>query len=141
MSSKILDWARNYILNAVKEEEVKIYKTFSISIGHKLKLDYESPCKNYHGHDVKIELWLKGKLNRYQMVADFQEVKKTIIELFDHKDLNKVLEENDLNLNPTSEVLAIIIYYIFKIKYVFKLKVKVRVWETNTSYAKFGDEI
>ena len=138
---KILDYAKNFILSAVEKREVVIYKTFQISAGHYLDLDYESPCKNPHGHDYKVELWIKGDLDSNHMVADFQEIKKTIAELFDHKDLNEVFEINDLPLNPTAEVLAIMIYYILKMKYSFDLKVKVRIWETNSSYAEFGDKI
>jgi len=141
INANILEFVKEDMLKSVKDKEVVIYKTFNISAGHKLELNYESPCRSFHGHNFTISIWLKGKLDKNGMVADFQEIKDIITDLFDHRHLNEVFKKNGLDANPTSEVLAISIYHILKACYFGKLKVKVRVWETDTSYAEFGDKI
>jgi 6-pyruvoyltetrahydropterin/6-carboxytetrahydropterin synthase len=80
----------------------KIIKTIEISASHKLKLDYDSKCKDLHGHNWIITIYCKSKeLNSNGMVIDFSEIKKLVTEKLDHKNLNEVL-----NFNPTAENIA-----------------------------------
>lgn len=79
-----------------------IKKTIEISASHRLNLDYESKCKNIHGHNWIITVYCKSEhLNNNGMVIDFTEIKKIIKDELDHKNLNSTL-----NFNPTAENLA-----------------------------------
>lgn len=79
-----------------------IEKTIEISACHQIFLDYASKCENLHGHNWAITVYCKSKmLNKNGMVTDFTEIKKTLQEKMDHKNLNEVF-----NFNPTSENIA-----------------------------------
>jgi len=80
----------------------EIKKTFEISGAHKLDLDYESKCKNLHGHNWIITVYMRSKeLNASGMIMDFTEIKQKITAKLDHQVLNDVLP-----FNPTAENLA-----------------------------------
>lgn len=77
-------------------------KKLEISASHSLKLNYGSKCENLHGHNWHIEIYCRAKeLNENGMIIDFSEIKKTIQEKLDHKNLNDVLP-----FNPTAENIA-----------------------------------
>jgi len=79
-----------------------IKKRIEISASHYLELDYDSKCKNIHGHNWIITIYCKSKrINKNGMVVDFSFIKKLIKEKLDHKFLNEVL-----NFNPTAENIA-----------------------------------
>lgn len=79
-----------------------VRKRLEISAAHMLELDYESKCKNLHGHNWIIEVICKSEtLNGNGMVIDFTEIKKKISEKLDHKYLNSVI-----GMNPTAENIA-----------------------------------
>ena len=65
----------------------EVKKRFEISAAHKLDLDYDSKCTNFHGHNC--------------MVLDFTHIKRKIQDKFDHKVINEVVP-----FNPTAENLA-----------------------------------
>jgi len=79
-----------------------IQKRLEISASHKLKLDYESKCQNFHGHNWIIIIYCKSEiLNKNGMVIDFTEIKKRIHNKLDHENLNDILY-----FNPTAENIA-----------------------------------
>lgn len=79
-----------------------VKKTFEISAAHKLKLDYESPCTQLHGHNWNITVYCKSKeLTENGMVVDFKHIKELIHDKLDHKNLN-----DQLSFNPTAENIA-----------------------------------
>ena len=79
-----------------------VKKTFEISAAHKLKLDYESPCTQLHGHNWNITVYCKSEeLNENGMVVDFKHIKELIQDKLDHKNLN-----DQLSFNPTAENIA-----------------------------------
>lgn len=79
-----------------------IQKRLEISGAHSLTLDYESKCKNLHGHNWQIEIFCaSGSLNKNGMVIDFTEIKRMISDKLDHKNLNDVF-----SFNPTAENIA-----------------------------------
>ena len=89
--------------------EISVESSFSAA--HRLK-NYHGPCENLHGHN-----WLVRAIVRCESVdesglgIDFRVLKKhlkTILETFDHKDLNTVLDP--LGINPSSETIARLIY-------------------------------
>lgn len=79
-----------------------VSKRMEIAGAHRLQLDYESKCSNWHGHNWIVTVHCKSeKLNSNGMVVDFTHIKRMIHDRLDHKCLNEVL-----NLNPTAENIA-----------------------------------
>jgi 6-pyruvoyltetrahydropterin/6-carboxytetrahydropterin synthase len=88
----------------------KIRRTFEVAGAHKLDLDYESKCKNCHGHNWSIIVELSSPcLDRNSMIMDFGRLKDIfqarIHSKLDHKNLNE-----ELNFNPTAENIAKWVY-------------------------------
>lgn len=86
--------------------ELKVVTQFAAA--HQLKMVAEK-CENLHGHNWKIEVYLKGeKLNRAGVLMDFGEIKKHVAEIMarlDHKFLNEAGPFNDA-YPPSSENIA-----------------------------------
>lgn len=79
-----------------------IKKSFQISASHSLDLDYESPCKNLHGHNWNFTIFCKSKkLNKNGMIIDFKELKNIVHKVMDHKNLNEIFD-----FNTTAENIA-----------------------------------
>ena len=79
-----------------------VKKRMEISSAHRLELSYESKCSTLHGHNWIITVECKAaELNADGMVADFTEIKRTIMDLMDHKVLNDLFD-----FNPTAENIA-----------------------------------
>jgi 6-pyruvoyltetrahydropterin/6-carboxytetrahydropterin synthase len=88
--------------------ELKILNHFSAA--HQLTMVGEK-CENLHGHNWRVEVYVKGeRLNEAGVLVDFGIIKthvKTIMKRLDHKFLNELpFFEND---QPSSENLAIYI--------------------------------
>lgn len=89
--------------------ELKIITQFGAA--HQLR-NYNGKCEFLHGHNWKIEVFIKGeKLDDCGMLVDFKILKdhtNEIIERLDHKFLNEI--ECFTEINPSSENIA---KYIF----------------------------
>lgn len=80
----------------------RVQKTMEISGSHQLKLDYDSPCKDLHGHNWFITVYCRANgLDDNGMVVDFTKIKKIVHDRMDHKHLNDLFQ-----FNPTAENLA-----------------------------------
>lgn len=80
----------------------KVSKRMEIAGSHQLKLDYDSPCQNLHGHNWVITVYCKAeKLDQNGMVVDFAKVKKAVHGKLDHGNLNDIVD-----FNPTAENIA-----------------------------------
>ena len=84
-----------------------VYRTFRFHAARYLpKLSEDHICKQMHGHTFNLTVYVEGKINTNGFVIDFFDidkiVKKSIIDLIDHKVLNDL---NNLT-NPTSEYLC-----------------------------------
>lgn len=80
----------------------KVSKRMEIAGSHQLKLDYDSPCQNLHGHNWVITVYCKAEqLDQNGMVVDFAKVKKAIHGKLDHGNLNDIVD-----FNPTAENIA-----------------------------------
>jgi len=132
-----------------------VERIFSISIAHKLVLDYESKCNNLHGHNYTVTLSVESdRLDKNGMVIDFNKLKlveKIIKTVFDHKlvtsnrnlDLRKFIqmkERKDLDVvNTTSELLAEyfakILYDYLKDEKIHFTSIAVKVSETDKNSA------
>ena len=119
----------------------KVAKEIMISATHRVR-EHQGGCERIHGHNWKIIVTVGAKeLNEMGMVIDFKDLKKAmhkIIMPMDHNDIN-TYPPFDV-INPTSENLC---------KYIFdemskelndnRMKVvKVKVFETDTSYASYS---
>lgn len=79
-----------------------IKKRLEISASHSLNLNYESKCKNLHGHNWIITVYCKSeKLDDNGMVIDFTHIKEKIHDELDHQNLGSILF-----FNPTAENIA-----------------------------------
>lgn len=115
---------------------VRVVKDFSGA--HNLR-NYEGKCENLHGHNWKVETYLKGDvLNEAEMLVDFKVLKervKEILDELDHKYLNEQVDFFVTN-NPTSENIARFIYG--KLKETFgAMTDRVIVWETDFQCAEY----
>jgi len=113
-------------------KKIKLYYETEISCAHKLKLPYESKCTNFHGHNYKIEIVIKGietNLNKEAMLIDFTKL-KSITHKYDHKTLNDYIEQ------PTAENLAKVLVDDIKSDLDKDIIVSVKVWEDSGSYAE-----
>ena len=83
---------------------------YKFECSHRLShLDYDSPCKNLHGHSYKVFIKICARsLDDNGMVIDFVILKKIVrervIDKFDHQCLNDFFE------NPTAENVAVWIW-------------------------------
>lgn len=80
----------------------RIIKNLTISAAHHLDLDYDSPCREQHGHNYTITVYCQAEeLDHNGMVVDFSEIKSLVSDVLDHKNINDVLP-----FNPTAENVA-----------------------------------
>lgn len=79
-----------------------VTKRLEISAAHQLSLNYESRCKNLHGHNWIIYVTCRSEiLDANGMVVDFKHIKNIVSDVLDHQYLNDVLQ-----CNPTAENIA-----------------------------------
>ena len=79
-----------------------VTKRLEISAAHRLELDYESKCRNLHGHNWIVTVHCRAReLNHNGMVTDFSEIKRIVVDDLDHAFLN-----DKLPFNPTAENIA-----------------------------------
>ena len=79
-----------------------VTKRLEISAAHRLELDYESKCRNLHGHNWIVTVHCRAReLNHNGMVTDFSEIKRIVVDDLDHACLN-----DKLPFNPTAENIA-----------------------------------
>lgn len=120
--------------------ELKIITQFGAA--HQLK-DTGGECENLHGHNWKIEVYVKGKrLDENGLLVDFKIIKnetKEIIEKMDHKYLNELAWFRDMN--PTSENISRLIYELLgqKINNKDIWVSRVTTWESDTACATYSD--
>jgi len=81
----------------------KVSKRVEIAGAHCLKLDYDSPCSEMHGHNWIIVVTVEGKeLNQNGMLIDFKHISEVVNRL-DHQYINQIVGPK---INPTAENLA-----------------------------------
>jgi len=117
--------------------ELMVEETFDAA--HALR-GYKGSCENLHGHTWKVQLFIKGEiLNNIGLLVDFREIKKhlsEVLEKFDHKNLNDLLEFKEKN--PSSENIAKFIFETIKAN--LPILNKVTVWESPTTWASFSND-
>ncbi|MBQ9246174.1 6-carboxytetrahydropterin synthase QueD [bacterium] len=117
--------------------ELKVESSFSAA--HHL-LNYNGECENQHGHNWKVEVYVRGvELDKSNLLIDFKVLKKElnqVLDLLDHKDINTLDEFK--GISPSSEILSKFIYN--KLKERISCVSKVSVWETERACASYFEE-
>jgi 6-pyruvoyltetrahydropterin/6-carboxytetrahydropterin synthase len=122
--------------------EVMVERNFSSA--HQLR-GYKGKCENLHGHNYKIEIYVRGsELDNIGLLVDFGELKDAadeVVAYLDHRNINE-LPPFDEELNPSAENLAR--YILERISSRVgdeRVRVyKVRCFETPTSVATYQVE-
>ena len=75
-------------------------KRIEIAGAHSLRLNYDSPCKNVHGHNWIVIVECEAEsLDQNGMVIDFKNI-SGIVNQLDHQNLNEFM------VQPTAEFMA-----------------------------------
>lgn len=122
---------------------ITVTKEFTFDAAHYLP-GYDGPCANMHGHTYKLQVTLAKQANILNdgMVFDFVDLKRIvkdwIIDEVDHQLLNTVLD-----YRPTAENMVADFYDRIEAALLMSNNhvegvcvVKVRLWETPTSFAE-----
>jgi 6-pyruvoyltetrahydropterin/6-carboxytetrahydropterin synthase len=130
-----------------------VTKRIDFCYGHRL-LDYGGICKHPHGHNAVAEIEVRtNELDSRNMVCDFSDIKRVIKGWIDSElDHRMLLRQDDplveplgrlgepmylLDSNPTVERIARLIFDYAK-AHNFPV-VRVKVWETPTSFAEYSE--
>jgi 6-pyruvoyltetrahydropterin/6-carboxytetrahydropterin synthase len=132
-----------------------VSKRIEFCYGHRL-LDYDGICKHPHGHNAVAEIEVRsGVLDGRNMVCDFSDIKRIVKEWIDREIDHKMILRHDdpllrplqqlnepifvVESNPTVEHIAKLIFDYTRSQGL--PVVAVRVWETATSFATYGDTL
>jgi 6-pyruvoyltetrahydropterin/6-carboxytetrahydropterin synthase len=96
---------------------------------------------NYHGHNYELEIKVTGESDpETGYVMDLKKlsdiITENVLEKFDHKNLN-LDTTYFVNLNPTAENIAVVIYDILRKKIDSALDLKVRLYETARNFVEY----
>ncbi len=131
-----------------------VTKRIEFCYGHRL-LDYDGICRHPHGHNAVAEIEIRTEaLDSRNMVVDFNDIKRLVKGWIDRElDHKMILRRDDplvaplqalgepvylVDANPTVELIARLIFTQAK-EQGFHV-VRVRVWETPTSFATYMGE-
>ncbi|MCI0481799.1 MAG: 6-carboxytetrahydropterin synthase QueD [Candidatus Dadabacteria bacterium] len=122
--------------------EVSVKSSFSAA--HALT-EIGGKCENLHGHNFAVEVSVTSeRLNKQGVVVDFRALKSylgEILGVLDHTFLNETAPF--AGRSPTSELLARYIHDEMKERIInggIDGKVRVNVWESETSRASYWEE-
>ena len=130
-----------------------VTKRVDFCYGHRL-LDYDGVCKHPHGHNAVAEIEVRSDhLDARNMVCDFGDIKRIVKGWIDRElDHKMVLRHDDplvtslqalgepvfiVDSNPTVELIARLIFEYGASQGLPIVRVK--VWETPTSSAEYGE--
>jgi 6-pyruvoyltetrahydropterin/6-carboxytetrahydropterin synthase len=134
------------------EKKVAVYRREHFNAAHRLHnpawTDERNQavfgkCNNpaYHGHNYEIEVRVTGIPDAETgYVIDLKSlsdiINQTVLEKFDHKNLNLDVEEF-FQLNPTAENIVKVIYNILREHISGDLDLQVRLYETPRNFAEY----
>ncbi len=72
---------------------------------HQLDVPYDSPCNRRHGHRYTVRIIASARELEHGMVVDFN-VLKSVVDAFDHTDLNELSEFAGTGVQTTAENLC-----------------------------------
>jgi 6-pyruvoyltetrahydropterin/6-carboxytetrahydropterin synthase len=99
---------------------------------------------NYHGHNYDLIVKVTGEVNpETGFVIDMNILKgiieETIINRYDHKNLNLDVEDFK-NTNPTAENIAVAIWNLLRAKINENLGLKIVLYETERNFVEYAGE-
>lgn len=120
---------------------ITVTKRFEFCYAH--HLPGHEKCGNIHGHNGVMEVEISGDIDHDGMIIDFKMVdslvKRLIIDVWDHKDLNTISEFKDVL--PTAENMVILASQFLrehlKIWYRNIKLERVRLYETSNCWAEW----
>ncbi len=134
------------------EQKIAVYRKEHFNAAHRLHNPALSDAENallfgkcnyanYHGHNYELIVKVIGEVDpKTGYVIDLKVlsdlVKISVIEKFDHKNLNLDTVEFK-ELNPTAENIAIVIYNILRPKLEKKYELKIVLYETERNYVEY----
>ena len=68
----------------MRRGEMEIRWTRTFDAGHRI-WQHNEKCRFLHGHSYRVSIVARGSLNAWGMVVDFGDLKKIIVDRFDHK--------------------------------------------------------
>lgn len=97
--------------------------------------------KNYHGHNYELIVKVVGVPNQDTgYVLDTKQlsdlIKTEVLDRFDHKNLNLDTTEF-INLNPSAENIAIVIYNLLRPKLGKDLELQIKLYETERNFVEY----
>ena len=97
--------------------------------------------ENYHGHNYTLIATITGEVEPVSgFVIDTKVLKEILLEeveeRFDHKNLNLDTIEF-VNLNPTAENIAIVIWGLVRKRIENRLKLKIILYETERNFVEY----
>jgi 6-pyruvoyltetrahydropterin/6-carboxytetrahydropterin synthase len=135
----------------IKYAMYSVTKQIDFCYGHRL-LDYDGICKHPHGHNAVAEIEVRtGSLDSRNMVCDFSDIKRLVKSWIDRELDHKMLLRHDDPLVSALQQLGEPVYItdsnptverIAKLIFDYALGeglpvVRVKVWETPTSFAEY----
>lgn len=124
-------------------------RRFTFAAGHHYRVETWSAAENErvfgrlmvpHGHNYRLDVTVRGPVDpETGMVIDLAELKRvvgeTVVERFDHADLNA--DPLFRGRVPTTENIAIAIWELLEPKLGVERLVQVRVWEDDTLFVDY----
>jgi 6-pyruvoyltetrahydropterin/6-carboxytetrahydropterin synthase len=97
--------------------------------------------KNYHGHNYDLFVKVTGTPDPstgyvYDMKVLSDIIKESVLNKFDHKNLNLDTDEFQ-HLNPTAENIAVVIWNILREKIDNKFDLKITLYETERNFVEY----
>ncbi len=128
-----------------------VTKRIDFCYGHRL-LDYDGICRHPHGHNAVVEIEVRtAALDHRNMVCDFTDIKRVVKSWIDKELDHRMLLRHDdplvqplqalgepvflVDSNPTVERIARLIFDFASAQGLPVVRVK--VWETPSSYAEY----
>lgn len=136
----------------MNQDKVSIFRKEHFNAAHRLNnpllSDEENKAvfgkcnnNNFHGHNYELIIKISGFIDPVtgyvtdmKLLSDL--IKEEVIAKFDHKNLNLDVVEF-MELNPTTENIAIVIYNILKTKIDTKYELKIMLYETERNYVEY----
>jgi 6-pyruvoyltetrahydropterin/6-carboxytetrahydropterin synthase len=123
------------------------HRLFNPAYSEQRNLEVFGKCSypHGHGHNYELEVTLAGEPDADGVVMEIpaleRMVTETVVERFDHRNLNVDVAEFAA-LNPTVENIAAVIYNLLKQRFVaHRIKLaSVRVWETARTWCEYSEE-